>query len=299
MSTLPPRAVLVTRETDFERLIAMHATPGQARFFLESRGQKLDDLIRRHEAFLAAVRHVRAAVPEAWRVAKVNRSDLDRFLFEPEDVVLAVGQDGLVANVAKYLRGQPVLGVNPAPDDIEGVLVPLRCEAVGRLLRAVAASAVDIQRLTMVRATMDDGQTLQALNEIFVGHRSHQSARYVIALGAKSENQSSSGVIVTTGTGATGWARSIMLASGHALALKPADPRLAFFVREPWPSVATGTTIAWGPLAAADRLSVTSNMNDGGVIFADGIEQDHLNFGWGRTAVFSIAETTLNLVRAS
>ena len=41
------------------------------------------------------------------------RGDLDRFLFEPDDLVVIVGQDGLVANVSKYLDGQPVVGINP------------------------------------------------------------------------------------------------------------------------------------------------------------------------------------------
>jgi len=58
---------------------------------------------------------VLGAIPSDWRRARVDRADLDRFLFEPEDVVVAVGQDGLVANVAKYLTGQPVIGCNPDP----------------------------------------------------------------------------------------------------------------------------------------------------------------------------------------
>jgi NAD kinase len=295
---LQPRAVLVTRETDYERLLAVHATREQARFFLKSRGQDLDDLIALHEAFHRAAREVTSALPNDWRLARVDRADLDRFIFGPEDVVVVLGQDGLVANAAKYLSGQPVLGVNPAPQINEGVLVPLRAEQVGRLAVATVEGSVSMERRTMARVTLDDGQALQALNEVFLGHRSHQSARYVIALGGLSERQSSSGVIVSTGTGATGWARSIMTSTQHALPLQPTDPRLAFFVREPWPSVATGTSIAWGPLGASDALSVLSNMNDGGVIFADGVEQDHLVFGWGRTATVTVAQTTLNLVQA-
>ena len=297
MATLKPRAVLVTRETDYERLLAVHATREQARFFLRTRGQDLDVLAARHEAFGETVRQVRLAVPDDWRVAKVLRADLDRFLFSPEDVVLAVGQDGLVANLAKYLTGQPVLGVNPAPDLNEGVLVPLRADQVGRLLPATAAGAAVVEARTMARATLDDGQVLQALNEIFVGHRSHQSARYEIAIDGERERQSSSGVIVSTGTGATGWARSIMTATGHAVPLKPVDRRLAYFVREPWPSVATGASIAHGAVDARRTLAITSQMNDGGVIFADGIEQDHLDFGWGRTVTVAIAAQTFNLVR--
>ena len=298
MGTLQPRAVLITRETDYERLLAAHATREQARFFLASRGQSLDVLVQQHDAFLATLRAVQSALPSLWRVTRVNRADLDRFLFGPEDVVLAIGQDGLVANVAKYLSGQPVLGVNPMPELYEGVLVPLRSSQVAKLAVAAAAGSASIERRTMVQASLDDGQMLRALNEIFVGHRSHQSARYVISLRGKSERQSSSGVIISTGTGATGWARSIMTSSGHDLPLRPTDPRLAFFVREPWPSVATETTIAWGPLKGRDALSIVSNMSDGGVIFADGVEQDHLRFDWGRTASLSVSDTTLNLVQA-
>ena len=297
MATLRPRAVVVTRETDYERLLAVHATREQARFFLKTRGQDLDDLVARHEAFNQTLNEVRRAIPDTWRSAKVQRGDLDRFLFGPEDIVLAVGQDGLVANLAKYLTGQPVLGVNPAPDLFEGVLVPLRVEDVTRLAPAAADGGASIEHRTMARATLDDGQSLQALNEIFVGHRSHQSARYLIRLRDKEERQSSSGVIIATGTGATGWARSIMTATHHPVPLKPADRRLGYFVREPWPSVATGVSIAAGALGANQALSITSQMNDGGVIFADGIEQDRLEFGWGRKVEVTVATQTLNLVR--
>ena len=298
MATLRPRAVLVTRDTDYERLLAVHATREQASFFLKSRGQSLDALATEHESFSAAVRAVRAGIPDTWRVARVNRSDLDQFLFGPEDIVIAVGPDGLVANLAKYLSGQPVLGVNPAPHINEGLLVSLRCDEVARLAPAAAAGSAALERRTMVQASLDDGQALRALNEIFVGHRSHQSARYRISIGDRSEAQSSSGVIVSTGTGATGWARSIMTATSRAVPIKPTEPGLAFFVREPWPSLTTGASIACGTLASGDALTILSNMNDGGVIFADGMEQDHLTFGWGRVATLAVSTMTLNLVRA-
>jgi NAD kinase len=296
MSTLQPRVVIVTRETDYEQLLAVHATRSQANFFVQSRGQDMEALAARHLAFGEAVHRVRDAIPEDWRIAKVQRGDLDRFLFSPEDLVLAVGQDGLVANLAKYLRGQPVLGINSAPEVNEGVLVPLRVEEVRGLLPAVAAGRAPLQRRTMARATLDGGQNLQALNEIFIGHRSHQSARYIIEVGGERERQSSSGVIVSTGTGATGWARSIMTATGHTVPFSPVDRALAFFVREPWPSVATGATINWGELDGDAPVRIVSQMNEGGVIFADGIEQDHLNFGWGTTVEVAVSSQTLNLV---
>ncbi|KQQ14063.1 hypothetical protein ASF53_09495 [Methylobacterium sp. Leaf123] len=305
MAALTPRAVFITRETDYELLIARHATRGQARFFLESRGQGLPAVEARHARFHAVLAQARAAVPGEWRQALVRRADLDRFLFSGDDVVVAVGQDGLIANVAKYLGEQPVIGVNPAPDLYDGVLARNPVERLPRLLPASAAGAAAIERRTMVQAVIDGTERLFALNEIFVGHRSHQSARYRIeaprsgaAAGEvqiEAEEQSSSGLIVASGTGATGWARSISEATRLGLSLAPDERAVGYWVREPFPSVATATRLRAGKLTDAP-LVVTSRMNEGGVIFADGIEQDFLGFGWGRQVRIAPADRALHLV---
>ena len=298
MSTINPRAVFVTRETDYESLLARHATRDQARFFLETRGQKLEEVEARHDRFTAALHVARNAVPADWRQTLVRREDFDRFLFAPEDVIVAVGQDGLVANVAKYLTGQPVLGVNPDPDQYDGVLARLAPGDLAVHLGGAVSGEAAIERRTMVQAQLDGGERLLALNEIFIGHRSHQSARYEIAVSGKSEYQSSSGLIVASGTGATGWARSIMEATGAHIPLAAVDAAVGYFVREPFPSVATGTRIRAGRVATSESIRVTSRLNEGGAIFADGIEKDYLAFDWGRRVEVGVAEETLNLVVA-
>src|SRR5918997_4854354 len=121
--SLPPRAVVVHRATELSELIAHHGTRQQAGFFLAGRGRDLAELDSRHQTQQEALAAVSAAIPLDWRRAVAERADLDRFVFGPEDVVIAVGQDGLVANVAKYLDGQPVIGVNPSRGVNPGVLV--------------------------------------------------------------------------------------------------------------------------------------------------------------------------------
>lgn len=296
MAGLAPRVVLVTRETDYEALLARHATVAQARFFLEQRGQDIAVVFDRHERFRAALHSVKSAIPLDWRSTSVKRADLDRFLFASDDLIVAIGQDGLVANVAKYLNGQPVLGVNPDPEVNPGVLVPLAPTAVPDLLRDCASGKARLQTRTMAQATLDSGETLLALNELFIGHRSHQSARYRLSFEGTSEDQSSSGIIASTGTGATGWARSIMIATGAEMPLDPIAPSLLFFVREPWPSAVTGTALRHGKCDRKRGLQVTSRMQEGGVVFADGIETDYLPFDWGRKVTIGIGASTLNLV---
>lgn len=292
-----PRIVQVTRASEYEGLLARHGTREQARFYLAGRGESLEEIDLRHGELQSALQVVRSAVPTSWRFTRIDRADLATFVFEPGDLVLVVGQDGLVANVAKYLEGQLVAGINPSPDRYPGVLVRHRPSTVGTILRAWRAERVDYEQRPMVEAELDDGQRIAALNEIFVGHRTHQSARYRIEFGSRAEDQSSSGLIVATGTGATGWALSIARERGTPMELPtPTESRAVFFVREAWPSPATGTSIEAGLLEGGIRLSVTSQMNDGGAIFGDGIEADRLDFGWGRKVEIGISTAVLRLV---
>ena len=293
-----PRCVLVQRPTEYTELLARHGTREQLRFFLAERGRALEELVDRHERIEAALRTVQGAIPHDWRRATVARAELDRFLFADDDLIVVLGQDGLVANAAKYLDGQPVIGLNPDPERWPGVLVPHPPAAAADLLRDVAAGRAGLEERTMVEARLDDGQRLLALNEVFLGHASHQSARYALDVGGERERQSSSGVIVATGTGATGWAVSIARERRSQLALpQPTEPALAYFVREAWPSAATGTRLTEGLLGDGATLRLQSEMGEGGVLFGDGIEGDRLPLDWGRRALVAAARERLRLVR--
>ncbi|MFF9359635.1 hypothetical protein [Streptomyces griseoluteus] len=294
--SLAPRAVLVHRTTEYEELVARHGTHGQAAFFLSSRGRDIEEVAERHRRARRALAEVTAAVPLNWRQALLERADLDRFLFAPEDVVVVVGQDGLVANAAKYLDGQPVIGIDTDPGRNPGVLVRHRPSDAAALL-ASAGGATD--ELTMVEAVTDDTQRLVALNEIYLGAPGHQTARYRLGLDGDRgvvEAQASSGVLVGTGTGATGWLRAVWQERGGTLPLPaPTEDRLLWFVREAWPSPATGTSLVGGGLTASAALTLTVE-SDRLIAFGDGIESDALQLTWGQTVRVGVCGRRLRLV---
>lgn len=254
-------------------------------------------MAERHRRAREALAAVVSAIPLTWRQARLERADLDRFLFAPEDVVVVVGQDGLVANVAKYLVGQPVVGIDADPGRNPGVLVRHRPQDAGALLASAHGGSAD--ELTMVEAVADDTQRLVALNEIYLGAAGHQTARYRLGLdeyGGAVEPQASSGVLVGTGTGATGWLRSVWQERGGGLPLPgPTDERLLWFVREAWPSPSTGTSLVAGELTASGRLSLTVE-SDRLIVFGDGMEGDAVELMWGQTVRVGVAGVRLRLV---
>lgn len=164
------RIVIVTRATPLEHLLARCGTRGQVEFYLRTRGQELAPYQDTHDRFTASLESVQAALPTHLRRVRVEREELDRFLFSPDDVVLVVGQDGLVANVAKYVDGQPVIGVNPDPERFDGILCRHTSVDVRELLLAYLGGSVrlELEKRAMALAEREDGQRLYALNEIFV-----------------------------------------------------------------------------------------------------------------------------------
>ncbi|WP_433086705.1 hypothetical protein ACQP1P_13920 [Dactylosporangium sp. CA-052675] len=273
-------------------MLGRHGTRAAADYYLRQRGRDLGEVAARHEALQAAMTVVGAAIPADWRRGHIDREDLPRFLFGPEDVVIAVGQDGLVANVAKYLDGQAVIGVDPEPGRNPGVLVRHEARAIGRVLRSRGT-----ERRTMVSARLDDGQELLGLNEVYFGHVSHQSARYTLTTpDGQRERQSSSGVVVGTGTGATGWCSSIALERADPPVLPaPQAAEVCWFVREAWPSPATGATLTDGRMGPDERLELACE-GERLVVFADGLESDRLELSWGQRVSIGVAERRLNLV---
>ncbi len=284
------------RESDYERLVAAHGSHKKAAFSLKAKGASfggsdLDGPRERYEAQQEALRQVGAAIPGHWRRVRVRRAELSRFLFEPDDLVFAIGQDGLVANAAKYLRDQVIIGV--AISEALGPLIRFRPREVKRLL----ASSPKTEARSLVSVKLSTGQSLVALNELFLGVRTHQSARYELRIADSSESQISSGVIVSTGTGSTGWARSIHHARQSPMRLpSPTDATLAYFVREAFPTE-KAPRLTEG-LLAGETLHCTSRMLDGGVIFGDGIEADALRFPWGVHAEIALAAHRLQLAVA-
>jgi NAD kinase len=312
----PDKIVVVTRKTDLEALIERHSTRDQARFFIENRGASFKEYEAAHEVYQAAVATLKDDMPPGVRVQWIEREFLPNFSFGPNDLVVALGPDGLVVNIAKYLNGQTLVAFNPDPTRIDGVLLPFPVWQAKWVLARAARGQGAVEHLTMAQAKLNDGQHLLALNDFFIGQRGHASARYSLQIGEESEEQSSSGIIISTGAGSTGWLRSVLTGAGRILeSFAPSEEvgaaslsaqtdyrfgwserKLRFSVREPFVSKTSGATLVFGDILAGEDLEVVSSMPQDGVIFSDGVAQDALEFNSGAIARIGVAERALHLM---
>lgn len=304
------KLILVTRRSRLEELVRRFNTLEQARFYIEHLGADFSEYQLEHRQYALAVQESEAVLARLGRVQRLDRDLVPNFVFGPRDVVVALGQDGLVANVLKYLEQQVLVGVNPDPARCEGVLLPFAVADLADVVPEVFAERRPVKEVTMAKAVLNTGETLHAVNDLFIGPRSHTSARYLLETGSVREQQSSSGVIVSTGMGSSGWLRSIVAGAGGIAAALGAHPlplsnpafdwgadHLRFSVREPWPSRTSGAGVACGCVSNATPLVLHSQMAENGVIFSDGIESDFLQFNAGATATISVAERRGRLVR--
>ena len=306
------KVVLVTRQTALEELVGRFNTAGQARFYIEHAGGSFASYEDAHRAYARALAEVKRRLPRAVKQQVIDRAWLPTFTFGPRDLVITLGQDGLVVNTAKYLTEQAIIALNPDPERIDGILNPLLPCELPPALEACASDAARIARVSMAVARVSDGRELVAVNDLFVGPRTHGSARYLLRHRKLSEEQSSSGLIVSTGAGSTGWLKSVVAGAlgiasavtGKSLAASDTrfdweSERLRFFVREPFASRTTRATLVTGTLEAREELTIESRMPDQGVIFSDGVESDYLPFNAGTTARIGLSSRKAHLVQRS
>jgi NAD kinase len=311
--------VIVINKTQLEQLVERFNTKAQSQFYIEQSGGDFKQYQTGHDTFKQALDTVIKSIPASVKYKIIDRSFLPNYIFSDKDLIIVLGQDGLVANTAKYVKNRPIIAINPNPTRFDGQLLPFSpYNFLPDLLNALE-NKHKVRAVTMAEARLNNGQRLTAFNDLFIGPRTHVSARYLINYGQRKEQQSSSGIIVSTGAGATGWLSSLLnMANGMARAFntqntakkvnekKPVNlpynmsweqEHLVFIVREPFKSKHSGAEITAGIVNESIRLQIESYMPDYGVIFSDGIEQDFLPFNSGSIASVGIASEKAHIVQ--
>lgn len=154
------------------------------------------------------------------------------------DLVITVGGDGTFLATAQRVGTALMLGVNSAPETSVGHYCATDASGFEAALEVVLAGHAPMTPLPRIACSVG-GRTLpyQALNDVLIAHRSPASAtRYLLRVDGAEEFQISSGLWLSTASGASGAMRS---AGGSAMEV--GDTRIQYRVREPY--VRSGETV--------------------------------------------------------
>src|SRR5258707_1109977 len=151
------KIVLVVRPTRLDDLVVRHSTIQQAQFYVEHLGADFSDYLTEHRRYHEAAGATEALLRDLGRVQRLQRQFLANFIFGPEDTVVVLGQDGLVANTLKYLDGQHVVGVNPDPGRWDGALLPFTIDDLPRVMPEELRRKRAVKIVTMAKAALNSG----------------------------------------------------------------------------------------------------------------------------------------------
>jgi NAD kinase len=299
-------AIIVKNKTRLESLIERFNTKAQAKFYIERLGGNFEDYVEEHETFQDSLNSLQTQLSKVIKHKTLERTFMPSFIFSENNLIVVIGQDGLVANTAKYSKGIPMVAVNPDKQRYDGILLPFDTSNFIDGVESVISKNYHSKTMRFAEAKLNDGQRILAFNDLFIGASSHISARYKISYNNNHEEQSSSGLIVSTLAGSTGWLSSIFNMAYGVTSLfekdlklkrpKLKDNELLFAVREPFQSMRTQTGITAKVIKNQNVLTIESLMPTNGVIFSDGIETDFLKFNSGSIATIGIAPETAKIV---
>ncbi|MDZ4834057.1 MAG: NAD(+)/NADH kinase [Candidatus Melainabacteria bacterium] len=196
----------------------------------------------------------------------VAREPGEHFDVGDEELIVTVGGDGTFLDASHSVRGKvPMLGVNSAPNSSFGHFCLTDRSGFADVLDSILSGVRKPFPLLRLQLSIDcEAVDVPVLNEILVSHSCPAgTARYKLEVGGATAEHKSSGLIVSTPSGSTGFMRS----AGGPIA-DITDQTFAWWVDKPFRTPSERFPLRGGEVSD-NRMVVTSGMFEG-QIYIDG-----------------------------
>lgn len=274
---------------DFDR-VRFRFTKEELLDFYRQDGEDIDRIVGGHERHMASLQ----ACGEIFSGATfLERNELTRKLVRNADLVISLGGDDHFKYVSHFLENEVIAGINSDTFSSEGNLCYFTDAA--DVLAAIKGKFT-VENWTRLQASVNGEKVQKATGDYSLGEYVEQfMSSYAIEYRGDKEEQKSSGVMVMTGAGSSGWG------GDEARYLHPegiAFPRTAriarFIVKTPHHGKYSGLTMLEGVIEAGEELIVHSLNKRQGIVAVDSLE--NYEFNRPRTAVIKISETPLRVL---
>ncbi|HIG98759.1 TPA: hypothetical protein HA231_05040 [Candidatus Woesearchaeota archaeon] len=206
------------------------------------------------------------------------------------DAVLVVGGDGTLLRASHFIEKTPVLHISSGTDSHEAFYARASEKDIRRKAKLLAEGEYKTTPLMRLESTLNGKKIpYKALNEVFAGGKKpYHTARCLLIVGSRKEEQKSSGIIISTPTGSYAWARS----AGGKL-LQQHENKMQFIVREPYtgriarPKMTRGIT--------SSPITLDSKIWHAGIVVVDSYQKE-FPFNKGSKLVVKKAKQPFNLI---
>jgi len=168
---------------------------------------------------------------EGFEIVYSWKNNLDKNQLDGVEFVISIGGDGTALSASHFTFELPLLAVNSNPKKSEGVLTTININELEKKLEEIKKDNFETEKLERIEAEINGKKIdFPALNEIFIANeKAYLVSKYKIKIKENAEEQRSSGLIFSTGTGSTAWFKS---AGGKPF--KPDARHIKMIVREPY-----------------------------------------------------------------
>ena len=270
-------------------------TPGELLVKYKQEGVDEKRILESHERQKQSLKELKRFFGEK---QFVPRDELTREIAAKADMVIALGGDNHFQYVSHFLDNSGlIMGINSDPLRSEGNLIYLTTSDFENVLKKMQQGDFYMERWTRLEVQLN-GEVLElATSELFLGEKERKyMSRHILTIRERTEEQKSSGLLVATGAGSTGWYDSAcryLYPDGNWFSGTAGIAR--FLVTEPFHGKLSGYSVLEGVLEAGDELIVRSLNDSAGILSIDSLEE--YEFNRGASASIQISDKPLRVVR--
>ncbi|MBC8000149.1 MAG: NAD(+)/NADH kinase [Leptolyngbya sp.] len=281
--------LVVSKVTEFEKICARDGDPLRA--LLDRDDSSVARIKLAHREHAHTLEQVEKSFGGCVRYEVIRRSELaQKVAAKQYDLIVTVGGDGTIIDVAHYAGSVPILGVNSSKSTSHGHFCLADAEDIGKVLQHILNGDLAPKSLSSLAVTINGKPVAERVfNEILIcDSEIGETSRYSVEIQGEVERQRSDGFFIGTASGSTGWMHSY-----GADSLPITDNSIQYNSRGLIRTPDSSFCLDRGRLKSSDQIVVRSHMKSG-ILLLDGL---HIKYqvGWGAEVKASISDEPVRL----
>jgi NAD kinase len=295
--SLPPtsKILVVQKKSKFEQDLEKYGSLEEYKRICDLQNHLFEKIHQSHLRQEESRRFLRSNVFP--RAEYVFRDQLKEISIPDFDLVVSLGGDNHFTYVAHETRPKLILGCNSDPETSVGALLGFSVESLQRALVSGKGN-FGLEEWSLIATTLyyptgEVVETVPTVSEISIRNNSPDLiSRYLVCFDGLKEEQKSSGLLVYTGAGSTGWVASCFPKKTGPF---PKDQGyFQVYAREPRRKDKTWEHFRLIDFRVEDEFEVISEMNGG--IAIDSLTERNYPFPPGTRAVFRLGKEKLKVL---